>query len=382
MVAEGLVAADGLPHHLPMRILHVETGRHLYGGARQALWLAEALGAHGCDGLFVCTRGSEVAEVAAGRVETWPVRWLGEVDPLALPRLRAAIRRFQPDLLHAHSRRGADLYTAAASALTGVPALVTRRVDRPESGWLARWKYRRYRRVVVLSEAIAHALESGLGAALPPRVRIPSAVDAARYRPGGDRTRLAADFDLPAGAPVIAMAAQFIPRKGHQVLLEALPRVWASYPALTCLLFGRGPGRDALARDVARRGWEDRVRLPGWRGDLADILPAVDALVHPALAEGLGLVLLEAGACGVPVVAAAAGGIPEVVVDGGTGLLVPPGDAAALATALLRILDDRALAQRLGAAGRRRVEACHSIPAMASAYARLYRDILQETARR
>ncbi len=381
MLAEPLVAAGGLPHHRRMRILHVETGRHLYGGARQALWLAEALADHGCQSVLVCTRGSEVAEAAAHRVETWPLRWHGEGDLLALPRLVAAVRRIQPDLLHAHGRRGADLYTAAAAALTGVPALVTRRVDRPEAGWLARRKYRQYRRVVVLSRAIEAALEAGIGAVLPPRVLIPSAVDTTRFRPDGTaRARVAGAFDLAAGAPVIAMAAQFIPRKGHTVLLEALPRVWAVQPALTCLLFGRGPGREALAREIAARGWASRVRIVGWRTDLAALLPAVDVLVHPAFAEGLGLILLEAGACGVPVVAGAAGGIPEVVVDGETGLLVPPGDAPALASALLRLLADRGLAQALGAAARRRVTARYSIPAMAAAYATLYREILEERA--
>ncbi|MCC5860638.1 MAG: glycosyltransferase family 4 protein [Gammaproteobacteria bacterium] len=364
-----------------MRILHVETGRHLYGGARQALWLAEALAGHGCESVFVCTRGSEVAMAAAGRVETWPLRWQGEADLLALPRLLSAVRRFRPDLLHAHGRRGADLYTAGAAAWTGVPALVTRRVDRPERGRLARWKYRQYRRVGVLSRAIAAALEAGVGAALPPRVLIPSAVDTAHYRPDdGARARLASAFELPDGAPVIAMAAQLIPRKGHALLLEALPRVWASHPTLTCLLFGRGAGHAALAGEIAAQGWTERVRLVGWRADLAALLPAIDVLAHPALAEGLGLILLEAGACGVPVVACAAGGIPEVVVDGETGLLVPPGDAPALAGALLRILDDRTLARSLGAAARRRVATRFSIPAMAESYARLYRDILEEAA--
>ena len=360
------------------RILHVETGRHLYGGARQVLYLLEALEGRGFDNLLVCTRGSALAREAAGRVQTLPLPWHGELDLLAAGRLLAVLRRERPALVHAHSRRGADWHTAVAAALAGVPAVVTRRVDNPESGLAVRWRYRRYARVIAISGAIAAGLERDIGPSLPALARIPSAVDTGRFRPGGDRAWLAAEFDLSPDQPVLAMVAQFIPRKGHALLLEALPQVWARHPGVVCLLLGQGPGRQALAREIEVRGWSARLRLPGFRHDLPRILPAVDALVHPAFTEGLGVALLEAAACALPVVAAAVGGATDVVLDGETGLLVPPGDARALAGALCRLLDAPELGRRLGVAGLDRVVRQFSVAAMADAHATLYRELLEE----
>src|SRR5436190_5386222 len=136
-----------------MRIAHVEAGRHLYGGAAQVNYLLEGLTARGVENLLLCPKESELGAASpAGLVRPLPVR--GDLDAMMLPRLAAELKRLKPDLVHVHSRRGADLYGGLAAALAGVPAVLTRRVDAPEHAVLAWLKYRPYRAIVALSHAI------------------------------------------------------------------------------------------------------------------------------------------------------------------------------------------------------------------------------------
>lgn len=356
-----------------MKVLHVETGRHLYGGALQVRFLLDGLAARWPDDehVLACAQGAAIAVALRGRVRVVELPFGGDLD-LSMPvRLRRLLQRERPDLVHLHSRRGADLWGGVAARSLGIPVVLSRRVDNPEPRpWVA-LKYRLYDHVITISQGIRQVL---LREGVPPAkvTCVPSAVDTGAYRPDGDRGWLNAELGLPAGSPVVAMAAQFIPRKGHDTLLDALPTVLARHPGLRVLLFGQGPLRAQIAAAVERRGWADRVLLPGFREDLARILPAVDLLVHPARMEGLGVVLLQAAACGIPLVAARAGGIPEVCVDGETGWLVEPGDPAALAAALCAALADPAEARRRGAAGRALVERSFSIPAMVAGNREVY----------
>jgi glycosyltransferase involved in cell wall biosynthesis len=360
-----------------MKVLHLETGRHLYGGALQVKFLLEGLAAGwpADEHVLVCPPGSAIGRALKGRTRVIDLPMGGDLDLGTSWRLRQVFAAERPDLVHLHSRRGADLWGALAARSLGIPVVLSRRVDNPEPRpWVA-LKYRLYDHVITISRGIREVLlHEGVPAGK--LTSVPSAVDTELYRPGGDRDWLDAELGLPAGCPVAAMAAQFIPRKGHDTLLAALPAVLARHPALRVLLFGRGPLRDQVGAEVRRRGWSDRVLLPGFRDDLARVLPALDLLVHPARMEGLGVVLLQAAACGLPLVAARAGGIPEICVDGETGWLVEPDDPTALAAALNAALVDPAEARRRGLAGRRRVERSFSIPAMVEGNRGVYRALL------
>jgi glycosyltransferase involved in cell wall biosynthesis len=358
-----------------VKILHLEAGRHLYGGARQVQYLIEGLSARGLENVLVCPTGSAIAGALGESARVHAVPLGGDLDLGLILRLRRILRSERPDLVHLHSRRGADIFGGIAARMAAIPCVLSRRVDNPEPPWLARRKYRLYHRVITISEGIRQVL---LSEGVEPErvVCVHSAVEAAAYAAPCDRSWLSAELDIPPDAPLAAMVAQLIPRKGHLVLLDALPEVLAAHPDLRMLLFGKGPMRTELHEEIRRRGLGASVRLAGFRPDLHRILCCLDLLVHPALMEGLGVALLQAAAAGVPIVASRAGGIPEAVHDGHNGLLIPAGDSAALASAMRRLLSDEPLRRRMGEAGRRIVASQFSVDSMVEGNLRVYRALL------
>jgi glycosyltransferase involved in cell wall biosynthesis len=362
-----------------MKVLHLETGTHLYGGALQVLLLVEGLEARGVENLLVVPTGSDVE--AQARKQGLPcrsVRMAGDADIFFLPRFRRLIRATKPDLVHLHSRRGADTLGAAGARWAGVPVVLTRRVDNLEPPVGVEAKYRLYDHVITISRVIRKVLiQQGVS---PEKVRcVPSALDPGPYQGPCDPNSFRQKLGLPPRGQVVGMAAQFIPRKGHDILLQAVPDILEDHPETIFVLFGRGPLQEKMGQEVAPAGLSGSVYLPGFREDLPALLPCLDLLVHPATMEGLGVILLQAGAAGLPVVAAAAGGIPEVVVHGETGLLVRPSDPGSLAAAVISLLSDPPLAQAMGEAARERVEGVFSVDRMVEGNLAVYHEVLGES---
>ncbi|HVO83532.1 MAG TPA: glycosyltransferase family 4 protein [Syntrophobacteria bacterium] len=358
-----------------MRVLHAETGRHLYGGARQVVLLMEGLEARGVENILLCGKGSALARAVRTRARILAPPLAGALDPRLPLHLALALRRFRPDLIHVHSRRGVDYWAGLVAALSGTPAVITRRVDNPETARLARAKYRCYDRVIAVSQGVREVL-AAQGLSAHNVVCVPDGVDPSPAGRSCERPWFLCEFDLDASHRVIATIAQLIPRKGHRVILEALPEVIREFPDLRVLLFGQGALRGELEQICRRYGLLSHVRFAGFRTDLHRILPCLDLVVHPALMEGLGLSLLEAAAAGVPVVASRVGGIPEVVRDGVNGLLVPPADAQALAAAIIRVLREPVLARALGTAGPELVRQNFSAARMVDGNLSVYREVL------
>lgn len=356
-----------------MKVLHVEGGRHYYGGGRQVVYLLEGLAKRGHRSTLVCPPGAEIIPHAAPFATVVPVRLGGDLDALQALRIARVIRGVRPDVVHVHSRRGVDLWGGLAAKWCGVPRVLSRRVDNTESA-LGAAKYGLYDRVITISQAIRTVLlRAGVPEGKVTCVR--SALDPGPYLHIVDRDAFRREFQLPDGAVVAGVVAQLIQRKGHRHLLAALPNLVAEFPMLRVLVFGKGPLERALRASVQERRLTDVVRFAGFRDDLPKWLGGLDVLVHPAEIEGLGVSLLQAAAAGVPIVASNAGGMPEAVADGETGVLTPPGDVAALTAALGGLLRDGDLRRRLGEAGRRRIVAEFSIEAMvegnAGEYARV-----------
>jgi glycosyltransferase involved in cell wall biosynthesis len=359
-----------------MKILHVETGRHLYGGPQQVIYLARALRDMGHDNLIVCPPGSGIDNAA--RASGLTVRNLFCAGDLDLPfayRLTQFIAQIKPDIVHCHSRRGADVLGGLAASFADVPAVVSRRVDNTEMRLVAALRYRPFSKVIAISEAIARELRDR-GVEEQRLAIIRSAVDVDRLRQGGDCSEFRREYGVPDGALLIAAAGQLIPRKGHRYLLQAAAELRADHGAFRVLIFGDGYLRNQLQAQADSLGVTDVVTLAGFREDLDDYVGCFDIFAHPALAEGLGVAALKASAAGVPVVGFAAGGLAEAVVHDQTGILVPPDDAAALRTAMAALMDDETLRKRLGSAGRKRMQEEFSIATMAKQHVALYKSVI------
>ena len=358
---------------MSLRVLHVDPERGFSGGETQVLALATHLRDDGHEILVAAHPGGPLAARLAERgLATAPIECRFGHDPRAGLALRAAARRFRADVVHHHTSRALSL---APYVSRDVVQVVTRRMDYAPrgAGWYVRWLYGRMDAVIAISRAARTALAArGIDAE---RVAIvPSGVAVETFR-DLDRAAARASLGIAAAAQVVAIVASLHERKGHAVLLDALARLAAEGLEPLCLAAGTGPEGDALQDRAQRLGVSARVRWLGQVADVRAVLAAADAVVMPSLAEGLGVAAIEAMAAGRPVIASAVGGLPELVSDGVQGLLVPPGDAAALATALARCIGDASLRERLGVAGRERAQAFSTV-AMARGTASVYERAL------
>jgi glycosyltransferase involved in cell wall biosynthesis len=169
---------------------------------------------------------------------------------------------------------------------------------------------------------------------------------------------------------------RFVAEKGHRHLLEAAARIERTRPGVHWVLVGAGELEAALSREAQALGLASQVHFTGWRDDVPDVLAVADVFVLPSVNEGFGRVVVEAMAMARPVVATAVGGVPEIVRDGETGVLVPASDPRALADTVRSLLDDPARAARLGAAGRACAESRFSLTAHVDAVERVYTEVL------
>lgn len=373
-----------------IKILHVETGCSLYGGALQVKYLLEGLVECGISNLLVCPVNAAIADAVPPDVVVYEKSFAGELDFRLLGGLVRILRKECPDLVHVHSRRGADIHAGLAARLCGIPAILTRRVDNPEPAFLgergrslsafAKFKYGLYQRIVAISHGIEQVLLNE-GVPAPKLVCVPSAVDTRLYAPCGndietERVWFLREFGLTAEHIPVGMAAQFIERKGHRYLVEAASLLVPEFPNLRFLLLGKGALENEIRRLVQAKGLNEHFIFAGFRRELPRILPHLAVLVHPALMEGLGVSLLQAASCEVPIVACRAGGMPEVVRHEKTGLLVSPGNANELAQAMQTLLQQPEMRLKMGRAGRRLVCEEFSIERMVEGNLNVYEDIL------
>jgi glycosyltransferase involved in cell wall biosynthesis len=271
-----------------------------------------------------------------------PLAPRSEVDLAAAWRLARVIAMHRPDVVHAHDPHTVAMASMALSfgVAPAAPTLVaSRRVDfHLQKHSFSRWKYRQVACFIAASEAIADIL----------------AADRVTHIPAADLRR---EFWFPHGSPVLVNVGALVPHKGQKFLVEAMARVRRTVPDAQLVIFGDGELRPALEAQIRDLGLDKHVVLAGFRDDVLALTKSADLFVMSSVTEGLGSTLLDAMAMGLAIVGTRAGGIPEAVVDGTTGLLVPPGNGEALADAIVRLLGDAAARRRMGNAGRARVAA-------------------------
>ncbi len=354
-----------------MHIIHVDPEMGFSGGEVQVFLLIDGLVERGHTCTVVAQPGSLVEKAALERglnVVRVPMR--GDWDVLAVRRMRRAMAATQPDVVHLHTGRANWLGGWAAMG-TGIPAISTRRMDRcVRRNWKSRRIYGRFvSHTAAISPAVLRQLHEG-GVPEDRSELIWSVVDPGRLTPKKPRALVREELGLGETQPMVLAAGALVARKGFDCLIEAIARV-EGRPAL-CIA-GGGPAQDELWDLALGLGLSDRVQLLGKREDMPDLLGAADLFAMPSRAEGLGIAALEAMAAGLPVLASEVGGLQDLVLHGETGRLLHVGDVPAWAVALEQTIADPEEAQRMGEAGRRRVQESFLPAQMVEAYEKLYR---------
>ncbi len=333
-------------------VVHVDTAATWRGGQNQVLLSAQGMAARGVRTEIACRAGGELESRArAAGLAVRPVSFRGDLWPPGILALARRLRQEPDGVLLLHDPHAVSVGLVAARLGRRAPLVAVRRVDFPLRGLLSRAKYAACGRVIVVSRAIG-SLMGAAGLASDRLHLVYEGVPDRKPLPGG-REALA-ELGVPAGVPVVGNVAALTGHKDHATLLEAMALLHAQLPEARLVIAGDGELRGALEARARALDLGGRVVFAGFRRDLDRLLPAFSVFCLSSELEGLGTSLLDAMAFGLPVVATAAGGIPEAVEDGVSGRLVAPRDPRALAGALAEVVGDERLRVAWGAAGRRR----------------------------
>ena len=322
----------------PLRIAHLNTEHTWRGGEQQVLSLATRLARRGHDNIIVARKASPLAKRSreAG-IETREISPLGELDFLSAWRLSRFLVARKIGIIHAHAPHATAL-AAFCAGFSGLPALTTRRVDFPlRQNAFTRWKYARMCRVVAISGAIMKVLqENGLPPAKTLMVR--SGIDFERLDRATRKER--SDLGIPAGAVLIGQVAALAPHKDQATFLRAIALLKGRIPGLRVAMVGEGSLEDHLKSLAKQLDIDDLVTFYGFQEDALGICKAFDYFCLSSKTEGLGTALIDAMALRIPVIATAAGGIPELVVNRETGYLAQVENPSSLAEAILEAVGD------------------------------------------
>lgn len=337
-----------------MKILHLDTRPDWRGGQHQILLTMRGQRERGHDAQLLTRRGSPLDQRATSEkftVHTFSPRF-ARLDALLC--LREIMHQQRFDVLHAHDPHALSAAWLVRAQLHSA-LIVSRRVAYPLSrGWPGLARYHAAHRIIAVSQFVARSvLAAGIDASRVavvydgveiPEITSAEARNAARQR-----------WNCDAATRLLGCVGYLLPEKGQEVLLGAMKAVLEEFPACKLLLAGNGPMRSRLELLVRELSLGTSIIFAGFVEDTDAVYRALDLFVFPSVAEPLGSSLLAAMAHGLPAVAVASGGVPEIIEDGRNGVLVPPSDAAALATAICRLLRNSETAHLLGAEARETV---------------------------
>jgi len=319
-----------------LHIAHIDTEATWRGGEQQVFSLIRGLTDRGHSALAVVRKGGALQQKLQGEpVGVMPLRPLGEWDFIAAHFLNRKLKEEKVDIVHAHTAHGVAL-AALATLGTTIPIVVTRRVDfhlRPH--FFSRWKYGRARKIIAISERVREVLLRD-GILKEKLALVPSGIDPARFSNLSRASR--ADLQVGDEAIVIGQVAALAPHKDQVTFLKAVALIREKFRRVRAVIVGEGEERHRLEKLATELNITDIVRFLGFKEDPLRYLMAFDIFCLSSKEEGLGTSVLDAMALRIPVVATETGGIPELIEDGMTGYLTPPGNPEQLAAALTRAI--------------------------------------------
>lgn len=372
-----------------MKILHLISSGGMYGAEAVILNLCSVLNGgyqhQSILGVFANTPQPNLslheAAMSAG-FESHLIPCRGQFDRSVPVAIRELAHRTGADIVHSHGYKP-DVYAWLALRRTPIPLVSTCHTWYDNDlflrvyGALDRWVLRNYAEIVAVSDEVqARLLRAGVA---PQRVHlIRNGINLRPFADAATQRRQRRE----AGDPLrVGLVGRLAPEKGVDLFLRAASEVLSKHPATQFIVVGEGLDRQSLEQLRAELHLEDKVSLPGTRGDMPDFYGSIDLLVSASRQEGLPMALLEGMASGLPVVATSVGQVPQVVNNDSVGRLVPPGQPSALARAITELLGDASLRLDIGVAAQNHIAAEFSADRMAADYLRVYEQALQEISR-
>lgn len=360
--------------------LHIDTARTWRGGQAQVMHTVLGLRERGHRAALVAHPDGELFRRMSEGLDLIPLAPRHEIDLAAAWRLSRVIRQLRPDVVQAHDPHGVAMAATALSITSPTPKpplVASRRVEfRIARNSFSRWKYTQVDCFIANSAAIRNRLAAD---GIPVRkIRVVhEGVDVERIVSMQPKN-VQAEFFLPTHCPVVGNVAALAPHKGQQHLIDAAALVVRQIPDARFVIVGDGEMRQQLEHQIHHIHLERHILLAGFRTDVLELTKGFDLFVMSSVSEGMCTALVDAMAASKAAVATAAGGIPEVMVDGETGFLVPPRDQRAMAQRLVQLLKDDALRARLGDAALRRARARFTVERMVDGTLGVYDGLIQD----
>ncbi len=334
-----------------MRILHIDTERGFRGGQLQVLLLMEGLKKRGHENFLAASNERLIKKARPLTEAILTVNPNRILDIVNIFKICKFINFSKADVIHLHTAHS-HLVGGLAGKIKHKKVVVTRRVDFPIR---SRFKYNRLAdKIIAISKAIENVLLEG-GVEKDKIALVPSGIDTEKFDNPKNGDYIFREFNIPDKRLMLGTIAHLTDHKGHTYLLDAIPLVLKEFPYCFFLFIGDGELKDSLKTKSRILGIRDKVFLTGFREDIPEILSILDLFVLPSHLEGLCTSLMDAMYMGVPVVATTAGGIPEVVENEKTGLLVPPKDPKTLAEAIINLLNDEDKRKMFAVEGKKRI---------------------------
>jgi glycosyltransferase involved in cell wall biosynthesis len=362
-----------------VNILVSESSTTMGGQELAVLLHAEGLGKRGHSVRLILEPGSAIAELAKRKglaVEEVSMRQARM--PLAIRTFRRLLSKYRPAILHLNSSRDSWIGSIAARLINPRPRVVkTRHISAPlNRSVMTRLLYRHlFDRVIVTGgELTRRALIERDGLSPEQVVAFPIGIDVEEFHPAVPARNLRQELRLAPQHRLVGLISYLRSYKGHDYFVQAATTVLSRAQDVTFLIVGEGPEEEHIRSQIARAGLSQRVLMLGFRQDLLDVFRSLDIFVMPSVeGDTIPQVLMQAMALGLPVVSTTVGSIPDVVLDGQTGCIVPPRDASALAEKIDKLLESQDLRRALGEKARQLVVSNYSLGAMLDRLEAVYR---------
>ena len=367
----------------PIRILHIIDSLKL-GGAEMLLFeLLSRLDSYGFEvSVCYCEPGPLIDDFKRKNISVSHLPWITRIDPILLMRMFNSIRKERPQIVHTHLFKS-DFHGRFAARMAGVPIVVSTLhnsnawAKNPMLGLTYGLTTKLADKIIAVADEVRDYAAQYLRIPMEQMITIPNAVSIERFE-GKFEEGLAVrkEYNISPTAPLLGIIGRLEPQKDHENFLRAASQIYKNNPNARFLIIGDGYLKDHLIELATALGMQDVVTFCGLRKDIPSVMAALDIVVLSSRYEGLPVVLLEAMAASRPIVSTAVSGIPGVVEDGLTGILVEPSNSAALADACLHLMHDPGLRKKMGQNGYERVKAHYSMDSMTEKTVALYKELI------